>query len=300
LITDEEIKILRKFYSNFQYSLEVNKKFRHGSAILSSLEIAKTAIFKSLKDSAIESHKIPSDSIAALKENELIRSSDEISKYIITAKGIWFIEKYDKVIDEDKLVKYIDTKVFLGAFEDVKPLSDEEKIIIFSMLSARAFSNMSTVDMKKDDAVKNIWKELFLNCADKLTEMKIIKIQPGDIFTGKADYEHPMSHFIRHTDKLPRKTKALYRAPGENKYYLDVSFENEIKIFELGYLYWLIFGDKINITQIDELYEFCKQIAYDNCIKLFDMDKHIFANPKYDESIKNGIRESVISKQKWS
>jgi len=56
-------------------------------------------------------------------------------------------------LDENDLIKFIDDNYF-DLFETGKPISEKEKVILFGLLSARAFSEASSVDMRKGDSVK--------------------------------------------------------------------------------------------------------------------------------------------------
>ena len=122
-----------------------------------------------------------------------------------------------------------------------------------------------------------------------------------ELFPEELKYEDAASHFIRHTDQLPRKTRGIYSASKkrDNKYYLDVSREGEIDQSRLSYLVWLTVGSQLKPEGIGEFNELCASIAYDHSVRLFEHEKHIFASPKFDDVLRSSIIDSIVSKQKW-
>jgi hypothetical protein len=295
------MKALSKFYDSYRYRLESSGKLKSGSMLIACLKMKKNDRFRPLRDSAIDGHKIPQSLLSQLKDQGLVRGGGEVSKFVITGRGIWEVEVSKGLIDEAKLIEFVDSNYFEELFEDAKPLSDKEKVILLSMISARAFSEDSSVDMKRDSEVNAAWLELFKLCASKLREMRSIDTPDGELFPEELKYEDAASHFIRHTDQLPRKTRGIYSASKkrENKYFLDVSKEGEIDQDRLSYLVWLVVGNQLKPEGIEEFNEFCASVAYDHSVRLFEHEKHIFASPRFDEVLRNTIIESIVSKEKW-
>jgi hypothetical protein len=300
-LSDELEKILFKFYDSYRYQLESSGKLKSGSLLIACLKMKKNDRFRPLMASAIESHKIPIELLTQLKERNLIRCGDDISRFVITGKGIWLAERLKNILDEDTLIEFIDTNYFGQLFEDAKPLTDKEKVILLSMISARAFSEESSVDMKRNSDVNAAWLEVFKTCSNKLRVLKAIEATDEELFPEDVMYEDPASHFIRHSDQLPRKTKAIYMSSKkrDNKYFLQISKDGKIDADKLAYLIWLVLNDHLDPDNVEDFYAFCTSIAYDYCVRLFEHGKHVFASPHYDEILRNAIIDSIIHRQKW-
>jgi len=293
---------LKKFYDKLYDNLVMKKKLKNSSVLISFLEIKSNVRFRLLSESSIPCFKIPREALTNLLTRRLIRGTDEIDNYTITARGVWEYENGKNIIDEVFLIKYLDKK-FFGFEDSQKSLSDKEKIILFSMIAARTFSKKSPIDLKKDETTNNIWQDILYNASEKLKSLDIISEKNQKEFHGKLyapkGNEHPVSNIIRHSDQLPKKTKGLYKAPGEQKYYLDIYKDSKISKENLSYLFWLIFDDKLSDTVIEEVVNFCREIAYDKNIYIFNLQEHIFSRPEYDDIIRDSIRDSIISKKKW-
>lgn len=300
-LDDELIKVLSKFYDSYRYRLESSGKLKSGSMLIACLKMKKNDRYRPLKDSAIDGHKIPQSLLSQLKDMGLVRGSGEVPKFVITGRGIWEVEVLRGLIDEGRLLEFVDAKYFAELFEDAKPLTDKEKVILLSMISARTFSEDSSVDMKRNSEVNAAWLDLFKICAAKLREMGSISASDSEMFPEEVKYEDAASHFIRHTDQLPRKTRGIYCASKkrDNRYFLDVFKEGEIDQDRLSYLVWLTVGDQLKPEKIEEFNEFCASVAYDNSVRLFEHEKHIFASPRFDEVLRSSIIDSIVSQQKW-
>ena len=300
-VNDEIEKALMKFYNSYRYQLESNGKLKSGSMLIACLKMKKNDRYRPLKASAIDGHKIHPSLLGQLRDQNLVRSSGEVSKFVITGRGIWEAERRNGLIDETRLLDFIDTNYFEELFEDAKPLADKEKVILLSMLSTRAFSEDSTVDMKRNPEVSGAWLEIFRICAAKLREIGAIDTVDEELFPGDVQYEDAASHFIRHTDQLPRKTRAIYTSSKkrENKYYLQVLKDGDVDLDRLAYLIWLVVGAHLVPEKVDAIYDFCTSIAYDHSGRLFEHEKHVFASPRYDDILRSAIMDSIVSRQKW-
>ncbi|MEM3445097.1 MAG: hypothetical protein QW115_03915, partial [Thermoplasmata archaeon] len=255
-----------------------------------------------LKSAAISSQDINDTILRELLKEGLLQGSDEINKYTITAKGIWIVEKNENKVSEEKLIHFLNSKYFSQPLSTGrKPLSEREKVIIFSMIAGRAFSIESPVDLKKDEYAKNAWKRILDNCSSKLHQCGVIKKMDEKKLYGKEGNEHPVSNLIRHTDSLPKKTKGIYTAAGQQKYYLDIYLKdkNALSKDALVFLIRLIFGNSqnevTNIQNYEEVYEFCRDMAYEEAKYLYDLDKLHFVSPTFDDTIKEAFRDAFFS-----
>lgn len=287
---------LEKFYNKLYNNLIFNKKLRNKSVIFSFLKIKSNERYRQLDTSSISSLKIPNEVLSYLEKNNLVRSTDNVNNYVITAKGIWIIETKKNLINEQKIIEFLDGKLF-DLFKGNKPLTDREKVIITAMIAARTYSDESVVDLKKNELCMDAWKEIIDKTYEELIKFKVISLKPAALF-GKRGNEHPVSHLIRHTDALPKKTKGLFKALGNQKYYLDVYQEDELSQNDLAYLFWLVFEGKLNPETVNGLVNFLNAIAYEKNIFVFDLKKHIFSNPIFDDIIRDALIDSIVSKHK--
>lgn len=292
----ENLDFLEKFYQKLYDNLEKINKLKENSIIISFLYIKSNDQYRLLNESSIFSYKIPKEIINNLQDRKLIRNTDTLNNFVITAKGIWDIENKKNILNEIKLINYIDNKFFNVYKLSEKPLTDKQKVILFSMLAARTFSEKSSIDLKKDESVMNTWKEIVDKSYEKLTSLHIIsELDKDDLFGKKENKgnEKPVSHLYRHTDELPKKTRGLFKAIGKQKYFLDVSKDSEISKDSLGFLFKQIFESKVlSLTEINEIDTFCQEIAFTKNIYVFDPREHIFSKPEYDEIIRETLLDS--------
>ena len=283
---------LNKFYNNLRETLENKKKLKHESCLISLTFGVKSNDRNDLiKSAAVGKEEISSTEIDELTELNFIREIENTGKFEITALGIWNIEQ-QSVIDSEGLISYIDKERFLV---EVKGMSDKEKIIIFSMICGRAFSNDSQIDLMNQDLLEN-WSDILDKSFEKLKEMQIIKMTSNSWKKSlyKKGTEHPVSVIIRHTDALPKKVNRIFRAPGDQKYYLDLTKNGKIDLDKLAYLFKKIFENNLNVTNVDEILDHCKSIFIKNANFLYENGSP-FSHPKYDFDINEAAENAVFS-----
>ena len=295
---DESMKYLSRLYDSYRESLEARKKLKFESALISSLSVKNNERFRAMKDASKPLNKIPSEILLELKTKEFIRNIDDVSSYTITAKGIWEIEKDRGLLDEDGMLSFID-KNYFDLFEAGKPLTEREKVIVFALLSARAFSEESSADMRKDDSVKDAWKDVMISSYNELKKLGVMDKLLLEDLMPQSGIEHPASHLIRHTDSLPRKTMAIFTAGGRNRYYLDVTDEDAVSNDKLAYLFWLVLGSSATPDNVELIHQYCTKVAYDAGIYVYDMAEHKYSSPKYDAILRDGLATSIINRSRW-
>ena len=204
-----DIIYLTKFYKELRNNILKNRKndLKNNSVLLSLLEKKSNQILRLLICSSIPSFKISRNILNNLIAKKYIKVSDQdVDYYVITVKGIWEIEKTEGIIDEKLLLDFIDNKWFVFE-ETTKLLSEKEKIILLSMLAARTFSKESPINLKLNKLAINTWKEILEKSFYFLKENEIIsKIKHSELFKEGGN-ERIVSHIIRHTDILPKRTK---------------------------------------------------------------------------------------------
>ena len=99
---------------------------------------------------------------------------------------------------------------------------------------------------------------------------------------------------IRHTDALPKKVNRIFKAPGDQKYYLDIMEEGELNLEKLVYLFKKVFGEVMDLSNVDEIVEHCKLVFVENANFLYKQGSE-FTHPKYDMYLKEAAETVVFS-----
>ena len=283
---------LQNFYDKLRNTLEKKKKLKHDSCLVSLTFGVKSNVRNDMiKNSSLDKNDIVSSERSELIDLGFIREIENTGKFEITAKGIWNIEK-STILDIDELISYIDKERF---FVKVEGMSDKEKIIIYSMICGRAFSNDSQIDLIDQDLLK-YWSKVLDESFRKLSEFGLIKTTKNNWEKSlyKKGTEHPVSVIIRHTDALPKKVNRIFKAPGDQKYYLDVMNGDKPNLDSLAYLFKKVFGDTMDLTNVDEIIDHCKSVFVKNANFLYKHGSQ-FSHPKYDMCLKEAAEKVIFS-----
>jgi len=299
-LIDEYLEYLNKFFVKLYDNLEIKKKLKNKSVLLSILYISKNDRHNILNSSSISYERIPEGMLDYLLSDGYIRETDKLNNYAITAKGCWEIELHKEQISIEDLIKNIDNN-FFNLSKEVKSLSEKEKIIILSMISVRSFSEQCAIDLQKGGIARNKIEDLISETYGILRKQKIInKLSKDDLF-GKAGLignEPSVSNLFRHAD-ISIKTKGIYKNPGNRKYYLNLYKNSLVSIQDLSFLFWLIYGNNMTIEMKKEVYDFCLRNTYEKSIYLFESNERKFAKPDYDDIMKEALEDYFISRKKW-
>lgn len=296
---NETREYLNKFYSRLYDNLEIKGKIKNKSALLSFLFTTSNQGYDFLNKSSILLSKTPKNVLEYLVTNELIRQTDEMDYYVITAKGVWEIESETKQINAEILVTTFDDK-FFNLFQSSKPLSEKEKVIIFALIAARSFSEESALDLKRGEKALQEMKDLMERSYDILKRHGTVLELKAEKLFGETGNENPVYNILRHSgESCKKKTKGIFKTTGKQQYYLDLYKDNVLSIKDMGFLLWLIYGDHMPIEKKDEIEDYCLDIMRRKSIYLYDLKTHKFAKPAYDDVIKKAIDEYYLSKNMW-
>lgn len=294
--TVEEIQDieLTKFYQKIYDATEKNKKnIIKRSVFFTFLNLKSNVRGQLLREATIPSYKINRDALFHLESNNFIRKTETLGNYTITAKGIWEIEQKKNILNITNLLEFLDDKLFnISKFAE-KPLSDKQKIVILSMLAIRCFSEDSPLDLKTTEQILNVVKETVDKTYQLLKSLQLIsKLNEDDLY-GKKGNEHPVSNLFRHTDELPKLTGGLFKAAGNQKYYLDLYNKDQISHDGIKSLFEKIIGEKkLTFIEMEMLSDFCQKISHEKSIFLFsDIKKHVFSKTKFDDVIKDSLMQ---------
>lgn len=288
---DDSNDFTRKIYSKL-YEEIVNKKRKlsKNSVLFSLKDMKSNDRFKILKNSAITSSGVSKEIVDELLNKGFIRM-ERINEYILTALGIWEIESKDNILDTEKLIKDFDEEIFNLYKTAEKPLIDKEKLILFSMIGARAFSQKAALNLKKDDTSNDAWKEIFDTSYEEMRNLNLISSTKEKLYEKKGNGT-PLSYLLCRANDLYKKTKGIFVQDGKQKYFLDISIDEDVDVDKLAYLLKLIFAEiKLNGKEIDEVYKFFSELAYKKNNYIFDTTEH-FSKPKFDSVIKEALLAS--------
>ncbi len=285
--------IIHMLYNNLFTNLVIDKKLKKDSILISFLDLKSNSRYRVLNDSSENLINENREELSYLINKGLIRNSEEINRYVITAKGIWEVEK-DNVSIHD-VIGFIDSKYFdisLGS----SSIRDKEKVIIMCFIAARAFSLNSAIDLHKDDYTLDSCKRIIDKCYTELNKVGLVKKMSESELYPKSGNEHIVSNLIRHTDSLPKKTKGIFNAAGSQKYYLDVIQNNHIDIEKLSFLVKCVYSENLDIKYEDirRAYNLCSEIAYQEASYLFDDISCTFTTPEYDDVIFSAFKQAIL------
>jgi hypothetical protein len=287
------IKIYEKLKTEL-YKKHKIKKDKWNSVLLSLLEMKSNKRYEILLSAALDKNEITINVDALAKEGYLIKIPHNNSiKYILSAKGIWYIEKEDLSIET--FIAYIDEK-FFGEYRKETKLSDREKVILWTLISLGAFCEKQAIDLKKDDETKNTIKEAIRECLVLLrSEGCVPRDMCEEALYGKLGNEHPVSHLIRHTDSLPKKTLGVYTVIKPQKYFLNLydPTTQSFNIEDLVYIYKAIFGEDISLERKNNIMEFIDKIYKRYAIYIFE--QRFFTHLDIKKFVDEAIRKAILS-----
>jgi len=294
---DNEILCLKEvFYDSLLGSLREDRKLNKNSIILTFLRMRSNDIMDYLDKASIENCDIPAKMTQTLIAENYIRGSENFSQYIITAKGVWVIEKYLGYISSEILIDEIDKYKF--EIKKGGSLNNQEKVVTLALVALRSFYEKTPLNRNNDYALDKM--------LDVLRESKNLLVNIGKVedfeFT-KPSKEDPIEAIFRRSNKLKKHTRGIYCFGGK-KHWLDVYDSNiaEVSTEKLGYLLWKIFGSEISIEEQGEISVFCDEILnkYKNYVYNADeRGEFVFSNISYKNVIKDALFEIIENRTKW-
>jgi hypothetical protein len=282
---------LLKFYQTLFNNLSSQKKPEGNSILLTFFGITSNTAGDLLRRSSFKSFSFAPDVISFLSDNEYIRQGDAVGDYVITAKGIWEIETSSNQLNISMLLNHLDEKYFNIAKYADKPLPDKVKVILFTMIAIRSFSPETPIDLLSSQKAKETIKETVDETYMILKKLNIIKkLDQNDLY-GKPGNEISVVNLVRHSDQISKLVRGLFKAKGDQKYFLDIFKDGSISKDNLKYLFKRILDETIlDSVIIDELANFCCRIAHEKSIYIYDdLKKYIFSKASYDDTIKDTL-----------
>lgn len=297
-MSSPDVFFLKKnFYDPLYTKLADNRELKENSIILSLLIRTSNTRYDYLKKFSYKATSSEKDIIDILISKQYIRFTDEHNKYQITAYGVWEIEK--DVVRFEKLLEIFDNKYF-NVFSINKPLTDKEKIALFAMVSVRTFSEICPLNRENGEHALEYWKEIVDKSYHFLKTNGIVK----DVDLYKKDHiEHPVVYLFRRLNELTKKTRNIFKSYS-NVAYLDL-YNPETDVFDsdgLSYLFWKIFGNNLDITNQQTIFEFCDNIVKEYKAVIFndkEFEAHIFSRIDYDTIIRDSLFKANLNKNSY-
>lgn len=290
---NDHFRILEIFYNRLKSVIEIaNRTLPQKSILLSFFEMKKNARYRFLSSVELPVGSVSGSVIQSLLDEHFITPGEELDHYRITAKGIWVVELKNEVLDIEKLTNYINTKFF--TFEKhSNALSDRQKIVVLLFLALRAFSSEACIDLKQGDTVLDNLQDVAVKCFHYLESIgKINSLKSDEIF-GEDGNEHQVSNLIRHTDRLPRKTKGMFTALGQQKYFLNVSEKGELDSHKIAFLIATVLDKEYLPDDEEKLKSFLEDINLDRSIYIYSAGVTSFSSPIYDSSMREAVSEAI-------
>jgi len=294
-VNENLLNELKHFYHKLESVLTSNKvKTIKGSLFLTLIKMPPNKISKILHDSALGKEAFYDIDLIDLGKDGLIFEVNDINKkdeYIISALGIWTYEALINKVDVLKLIGFFQDNKFSSGVSK-KPLTSTEKIILTSLLALRNFTPETSMNLNDKD-IRNCWIEIFNKTADYLCERGFIK--DSDWLPAKVGVEHPINNVMRRAQDLPKKTKHIYTAAGDYRYYLNVVGKVEDSKSKIKFLTSLICEKIESKSTVTDLHTFFCNIAYDqakNVRENFD-----FINPEWDTIIEQSLIDSYYDQE---
>lgn len=300
---DSLLELKERFYDRlYRNVLENDKGFKENNSIFKRfLDMNKNSVLEHLDNSSISSDEVIPLLLNELIEEGLIRVGKEFSNYVITAKGVWEVEKNLEMIDFPKLLDGIDKKY--NVKWGVK-LSDKEKIVILTLIALRAFYEKTPFNRNNGDE--------FIRNAKEIIEMVHIFLSENiDKFnhdlkskSKSKRRENLVNAIFARLDQLPGKTRGLYKFDNNKCCWLNIYSDNENLISEekLGYLLWKIFGGNLSIEKQNAISNFCNEILlrYKNYIyNSEEIKSFIFSDIIHQNAISNSLFLIVERRVIW-
>ena len=256
----------------------------NNSIVISDLYATKGKIIKKVMSA---DYKTTSNSLIDRALSDGMVQLKEPNVYVLTAKGAWAVETEFLGYSIDNLLEKIDKDRF-GNNDKNEKISDKNKVILFSLMSLRAFSE-ETVASYRDDTTEEIFWSALSKSAAFLLENKIINTKFTDMYNDSGS-KGKFGSLFGEIDKLTPSTRGIF-VPKSSKYHLDVTEENgDLNKDKICFIFEKIF-EEIPLSLIDSLNDFCFDISRKYGTLLSDPDSN-YCSSNWDNIIKRCV-ESV-------
>lgn len=292
-MADDLPKDLMQFYARYREAIKRTKGSKGPPLFIKQMLMKSNDRSDLLRASSIDGKDVDYSALRTLLEEGVVQETDERSKYTITGRGVWLVESQSGVIQVSELIDHLDERYFRFAGA-APPLTEREKVILLALIAGRAFSDVSAVDLQSDELTKDGWQTIVGKALDELRELGVVKKLSKRELLEREGNEVAVSHLIRHTDALPKKTRGLYVAGGRQRYYLSLGSPDVINTSDLTYILRRILERNVPPSRLDRVNSFLRDVAYTDALKVFDLRTHRYATPAVDEVVHEAVRQAVL------
>jgi predicted transcriptional regulator len=281
-LSARELKILGDIYR----SLKSN--FTSKSVLKKLLSSNKTKTTKWFDQSNIDMSKYNFKYINTLEKKGLIRkTSSEISKYSLTAHGLYEYEVNKKIATIDDLITEID-KQYVSKKEKIEP---KDKLLLTTLVGLRFFSNKCYLQLDGGITSDNYYKIIKKSMA-RLVKNNLIDFKVIHAFEKR---KNPADYMMARTSKLKKFTNSIFTNVSQGKrHWLEIADDNDVIDKEkLKYLFEILFKEKLtspdNILDMRSYFEALINERYQIS------DFHLFNDMQSTETILKAYDEVYIS-----
>ncbi|AKB44722.1 hypothetical protein [Methanosarcina vacuolata] len=299
-MSEECLLVLKEsFYDELSKKISSTAKVHKDSIFLTLLRERKNNVMQNLDNSAVFSENADPQIINELIERGFIRCGNDLSKYVMTAKGVWEVERRLDKISLTKLMDDIDEYKYDISWGE--KLTDKEKVVILSLIALRSFHEKTPLNRKNGKkAIQNI-HEIILKTIEFLNN----SIEGFKYSIPDETRESPVNSVFARLVNLPQNTRRIYKFnEKEGKSWLDIYDEEKGMISEekLSYLLWKVFGGNLSFEDQTKIDSFCNNILYTHknyVYSLEELTNFIFADICYQNAISNSLFKIAENSALW-
>ena len=251
-----------------------------------------------LRKASLDLSKLdPRDKDRLIEKNYVVSTGDE-DHYAITFRGIWFVESMEFISNENDLIDWIQNKYFDPLFKKDAEVGDRDKIMAFSLISMRAFSEGSCMDLMNDSGIRTIWWDVLKQSSSYLHSIGMTKTKIDDSTFKDKDTnkvkgsDDPVVNVARHSFNLKGPSYGRYQT-GKLTYWFDIS-ESPGQPSEqvLAKIIRQIFG-KMNLKTALDMSEHSNAICMDHGWKVEQHYSDVtFLDVEFDQFIKKAFESA--------
>ena len=219
-----------------------------------------TATKNKINTAVIESKYVTTENdpiaIALRDEGFLKEYNNTDSEYVLTSRGVWYIETTRYGITVDNIISALDDKFFVT---DLKKINDKNKLILFSLIAVHAFSEKCGVNYV-DLGCESAFLGMARNSSVLLKKLGRIKAESFEsMFTSNHNQKTKTATLTGTINELPGCTYSLFIGK-KNCYYLNLYKDGEINKNDVKKLLKVVF-DTVSISEIDDIVSVCLDIS---------------------------------------
>lgn len=295
---DKKYDALNSIYFKLQASIFREEKAKSKSLLWTLINFTEKKAEKYIYNSSVSKDDYPEDILFNLRDQGYLinyLNDNGETEYILSAKGIWVIDKQNQGFSDDALFEFLQQSFFSFASKK-KPLDDKDKLVVFSLIALRSFSPEVPMDLSTNK-YRIGWNNIMIESFDFLKTKNIFKNSYANFSEFLAlpgsETEDAIKYIMRRRNDLSIKTDHIFNNPGNSKYWLDIFTGEHLNNGRLMKLLKLIITSIPNIDFLNEINQFLNE-TYRNKGKYVLKDMS-FLNSKYDDVIVHILKDIYVS-----